>query len=317
MDPDARPAPVIPTSSTVRPGLDRIDLKQLEHVVEICRAGGFSAAARRLRLSQPALSKSVSRLETQLGVLLFKRAGGAARPTEFGELIAERGRALLDSASALSRELEQRVGHVTGRLRIGIGPSTRHRPMPQVIRGLAAHYPDLRLDLRVDDAPAIMRGVNQGRYDLAFGYSEYAEPYGELIRVKIFEDRLAIVARPGHPATLAAKPLTAEELMRYPLASVGPTSSFDNWLGDLTDSRAGELQALVCNDLELLQICLPDSHVLRGPHFVFERELASGELVEAPVEWQATYHCWMLTTPENWRLPVVKAVADMARGLMP
>ena len=295
--------------------LDRIELKQLEHVVEICRAGSFSGAARRLRLSQPALSKSISRLEAQLGVLLFKRAGGAARPTEFGELIADRGRALLDSSTALSRELEQRAGHVTGRLRIGLGPTTRLRPMPQVIRGLAAQYPELKLDVRVEDAPSVMRGVDQGRYDLAFGYSDYAEPYGELIRVKIFEDPIIFVTRPGHPLTQIGAPLTAEEISRYPMASVGLPSSLGDWLGDYANTREANLRALVCNDMELMTASLPDNYTLRGPHFLFERAFADGELVETPTEWKATYHCWMLTTPENWRLPVIKAVADIARGL--
>lgn len=298
-----------------RAALDRIELKQLEHVVEICRSGSFSGAARRLRLSQPALSKSISRLESQLGVLLFKRAGGSAKPTEFGELIAERGRALLDSSTALSRELEQRAGHVTGRLRIGVGPTTRLRPMPQVIRGLAAHYPELKLDIRVEDAPSVMRGVDQGRYDVAFGYSDYAEPYGELIRVKVFEDPIIFVARPGHPLAQSNAPLTPEELSRHPMASVGLPSSLAEWLGDYALTRESNVRAMVCNDMELMTQCLPEGYTLRGPHFLFERAFAAGELVELPSSWQTTYHCWMLTTPENWRLPVVKAVADIARGL--
>ena len=53
-----------------RPGLDpvaeRIELRHLEQVIEIVRSGGFSGAARRLQLTQPALSKSIARLESQL-----------------------------------------------------------------------------------------------------------------------------------------------------------------------------------------------------------------------------------------------------------
>lgn len=312
------PAPHGPSGSAAqepRASLDRIELKLLEHVVEICRSGSFSAAARRLNLSQPALSKSVSRLEAQLGVPLFKRAGGAARPTEFGELIAERGRMLLESSAALSRELEQRSGHIAGRLRIGVGPVTRLRPLPQVIRGVLERYPDLNLEIRLEDAPSFMRGVNQGRYDLAFGDSDYAEPYGELMRVKIFEDRMIVVARPDHPAAQARAPLSAAELLRYPMASVGLTTSFAAWIGDLAETRAENVRALVCNDLELMQQHLPSTHTMRGVSFVFERALAAGELVEVPLEWRSPFHCWMLTTPENWRLPVVKAVAEIAREL--
>ncbi|MBS0334228.1 MAG: LysR family transcriptional regulator [Proteobacteria bacterium] len=306
-------APTPGPATVERGALDRIELKQLEHVVEICNAGSFSGAARRLGLSQPALSKSISRLEAQLGMLLFKRAGGAARPTELGALIAERGRALLDSSMALNRELEQRSGRIAGRLRIAVGPATRLKPLPQVVRGVMERYPDLKLEIRLEDAPTFMRGVDQGKYDLAFGVSDYAEPYGELIRVKIYEDRTIVVARPEHPAAHAPQPLTPSELLRFPMASVGITTSFGAWIGELTAEELENARALVCNDFDIMQHFLPPTHTMRGAAFVFEQALADGELVEVPITWDAPFHCWMLTTPENWRLPVVKAVADIAR----
>jgi DNA-binding transcriptional LysR family regulator len=313
-DPKSRTAPPPGRLGSVSPsGLERIELRHLEHVLEICRAGSFSAAARRLRLSQPALSKSISRLETQLGLHLFERTGGAARPTELAELIAERGRALLVSSNALSRELEQRASGVTGRLRIGVGPTTRLKPLPQVVRGVLARFPDIKLEANLDNGLAIMRGVDQGRYDVAFGYSENAEAFGDLIRVKIFDDQPIAVVRPGHPAASAKRPLSASELLQYPMASVGITSSFGAWIGELSETEARNVDAYVSNDVDMLKSCFPETYTLRGARFVFADDLASGALVEVPLQWESTYHCWMVTTPENWRLPVVKAVADIAR----
>jgi DNA-binding transcriptional LysR family regulator len=296
-----------------RPDLERIELKQLEHVIEVCDAGSFSGAARRLRLSQPALSKSISRLEVQLGVRLFERTGGAARATDLGRLIAERGRSLLLSSNSLSRELEQRVGSATGRLRIAMGPTTRLRPLPQVVKGVLARFPDLKLETTLDGGRAIMRGVDQGRYDVAFGHSENAERYGELIRVKIYEDETIVVARPDHPAA-GAEPLSASELLEFPMASSGITDSFRAWVGELSEREAFNAEAYVSDDVVMMQQCLPSQYTLRGARFAFERALAAGELVELPLQWKSMYHCWMLTTAENWRLPVVKAVAEMARG---
>lgn len=299
------------------PPIERIELRLLEQVVEICHAGSFSEAARRLRLSQPALSKSVSRLEALLGVQLFERSGGAAKPTELGELVADRGRQLLASSNALGRELQQRALGAAGRLRIGVGPATRIRPLPQVIRGLLSQFPGLQVDARLDNGLKIMRDVDQGRYDVAFGASENAEPYGDLIRVKLFDDPLVVVARPGHPATLADHPLTPTELLRYPMASVGITSGFSRWAGLVGDAEAANATALACDDFGLMQECLPQGYTMRGARYVFEKALASGELVEVPVTWRDTYHCWMLTTSENWRLPVIKAVAELARAAAP
>lgn len=309
-----RPAPHIGSQGFANPsGLDRIELKHLEHVLEICRAGSFSAAARRLRLSQPALSKSISRLESQLRIHLFERTGGAARPTELAELIAERGRALLVSSNALSRELQQRSEGISGRLRVGVGPTTRLKPLPQVARGVLARFPGVKLETCLDNGLAIMRGVHQGRYDVAFGYSENAEPYGDLIRVKIFEDRAIVVVRPEHPAASVTTPLSTSELLRYPMASVGITSSFGAWIGDLSDEEARNVDAYVSNDVEMLKATFPANYTMRGARFIFERDLAAGDLVEVPLQWLSIYDCWMVTTAENWRLPLVKAVADIAR----
>jgi DNA-binding transcriptional LysR family regulator len=312
--PKIRPAPQAPSAALSNAsGLERIELKHLEHVLEICRAGSFSAAARRLRLSQPALSKSISRLESQLGLHLFERTGGAAKPTELAELIAERGHALLVSSNALSRELGQRASSVSGRLRIGVGPTTRLKPLPQVVRGVLTRFPDIKLEANLDNGLAIMRGVDQGRYDVAFGYSENAEAYGDLIRVKIFEDQAIVVVRPEHPAASANAPLSASELLQHPMASVGVTSSFGAWIGDLSAAEARNVDAYVSNDVDMLKANFPANYTLRGARFVFADDLASGKLVEVPVQWQSIYHCWMVTTPENWRLSVVKAVADIAR----
>jgi DNA-binding transcriptional LysR family regulator len=294
--------------------VDRIELKHLEHVVEICRSGSFSEAARRLGLTQPALSKSVSRLEAQLGIRLFERSGGAAKATELGQLVAERGRELLATSNALRRELEQRAGGASGRLRIGVGPATRIKPLPEVIQGLLTRFPDLSIEARLDNGLKIMRGVDQGRYDVAFGYSENAEPYGDLIRIKLFDDPMVVVARPGHPATEASLPLSAAQLLQYPLASVGVTARFGKWIAGVGEAETTNATALVSDDLELMQLHLPNTYTMRGPRFAFSRALAAGELVEVPLEWDSIYHCWMLTTPENWRLPVVKAVADIARS---
>jgi DNA-binding transcriptional LysR family regulator len=295
------------------PVLDRIELRHLEQIIEICRAGSFSDAARRLQLSQPALSKSISRLEGQLKLRLFERSGGAAKPTPLAHLVARRGQQLLDASNALRRELEQRAGGVSGQLRIGVGPVTQFRPLPQVMGAMLTRFPNLRLETSMRDGRKIMSGVHQGRFDLAFGDSDIAEEFSDLIRVTIFEDRMMVVARPGHPATTAAAPLSASELLQYPLGSVGLTVSFRRWISGVSDAALCNATALMSDNLELIRNCLPQNYTMRAPLFMVEEALAAGELVEVPVQWDHTYRCWMLTTAENWRLPVVKAVADIAR----
>jgi DNA-binding transcriptional LysR family regulator len=60
-------------------------------------------------------------------------------------------------------------------------------------------------------------------------------------------------------------------------------------------------------------MALETYHVARGPRFIFDSELKQGNLVELALDSDFQYECWMLTTSERWRSPVVKAIAGFAK----
>lgn len=299
----------------IDPILPGLDIKHLEAVMEVCRAGSFSAAARQLRVSQPSLSKGIARLEAQLGVRLFDRSAGMARPTIYGQLLADRGRGLLESAAALGRDLRQLAQGSGARLRIGVGPATRLKPLPAVVSGLLSKFPDLQIETLHESGVEIMRGVDEGRHDIVFGYYENAAPYGELIRVKIFEDRQICVVAPDHPALAADTPLTPRDVLRFPIASVGFTREFRRWVGEMSAEERRLAYAFVSDDFGVIRQAAAESgHIARGPSFVFAEDLAANRLVELPTSWEAIYECWMLTTETHWQSPIVRAVADIAKA---
>ena len=73
-----------------------MDLRHLEQIVAICRAGSFSGAAKALGIAQPTLSKSIGRLEAKLGIQLFERTNANARPTVYGQFVADHASARFD-----------------------------------------------------------------------------------------------------------------------------------------------------------------------------------------------------------------------------
>jgi DNA-binding transcriptional LysR family regulator len=293
-----------------------MELRHLEQIVEICRQGSFSAAARKLGVAQPTLSKSIARLEAGLCLKLFERDGGAARPTSFGEFLAGRAERMLRDASVLSRDLEQLMIREDGRLRIGFGPVPRIRLMDGVVERVFQAFPDLQLEVRQGDGHSLTGAVNDGRFDLVFCYAERASrEFGDLIRCKIFEDEHVAAVRPGHPA-LRLGPLGPAELLAYPVSSTGPIESFADWLGAITPEQIARTTAFVCDDVELVKRRVRDvDYVARLPRFALEPVLSTGALVELPLTWRARYECWMLVTEARWRSPIVKAVADLARAV--
>jgi DNA-binding transcriptional LysR family regulator len=290
-----------------------MELRHLEQIVAICRAGSFSGAAKALGIAQPTLSKSISRLEDKLGILLFERSNANARPTVYGQFVADHATALLGNVSSLSHELEQMARGEAGLLRIAVGPATRLHPLPKVIEKATRAFPRLQIVTRYAAPNLMMRALRKGSFDLAFCHRELATSHDDLIRVKAFEDRYVTVARPGHPALQGAA-LSALELMALPVASAGLTPDFLAWLGAITPQQKQNLEAFLSDDYDLIRrMVLEGRHVARGPRFVFAGELARGELAEVRLETDFHYECWMLATSASWRSPIVTAVADFAR----
>lgn len=293
-----------------------MELKQLEHLVAVCSAGSFSGAAKRLGISQPTLSKSIARLEKHLGLKLFDRGGGSARPTVYGHVAAEHAAMLLAGVARMSEQLEELARGETGSLRIGVGPATRVKLLPEVVRQVGKTFPDLQLEARYDDVQTLMRSLRMGSLDLVFCYFEAPDEQSDFIRVKICHDLRIAVVRPRHPA-LRQAPLTPEMLLKHPLASVGAVPSFRKWLGAMSAKAARNMNAFVSDDYALVKSrALESDFVALGPRFVFEQELREGTLVELKLRVEIGYECWLLTTEANWRSPVVKKVADFARAAM-
>lgn len=290
-----------------------MEIRHLEQILEICRAGGFSGAARKLQVAQPTLSKSIARLEAQLGLTLFERTAGSARPTIYGAFVAQRAETLLQGVASLARDLEQMARGEEGRVRIAVGPASRLKPLPAFLRAVAARYPKLAIEAAQETGPNVLRALHEGRVDMAFGYAEHAAAYGDLIRKKLFEDPVVLAVRMGHPA-LELTQAGPRALLRYPFAQPSVLPGVSRWAGELDRAEAENLRGFMSDDYRLII-----DHVLRsdaigvGARFLFEAEFAAGRMAPLESTLDVTYACWWLTTAERWCAPLIKSLAELAR----
>ncbi|MFZ5721667.1 MAG: LysR family transcriptional regulator [Pseudomonadota bacterium] len=291
-----------------------MELRHLEQILEICRAGGFSGAARKLQISQPTLSKSIARLEAQLSLTLFDRNGGSARPTAYGAFVAQRAETLLQGVAALTRDLEQLARGEEGRIRIAVGPASRLKPLPELLRRVAVRFPKLHVETLQETGPGVMKALQEGRVDIAFGYSEHAARYGELIRKKMFEDAILLVARPGHPA-LDLEQAGPRELLAWPFALPNVLPGIARWAGEMTREELENLKAFISDDYALIvQRALETDTIAMGASFLFEDALRDGRLQRISTTLDVPYACWMLTTAERWRSPLIKEMAELSKA---
>jgi DNA-binding transcriptional LysR family regulator len=117
----------------------------LRTLVLVAELGSFSAAARRLNLTQPAVSLQIRQLETLCGLRLVERLGRAVLPTAAGRrMVVYAKRIAAEADRALDVMRIHRDGHV-GSVHLGTGPTVLAFLLPQVLRNLRARHADLEL----------------------------------------------------------------------------------------------------------------------------------------------------------------------------
>ena len=295
-------------------GAQLVNLRHFEQVRAIVRAGGISGAARQLGLSQSALSRSLSSLEAEIGAPLFDRSSGAAVPTAYGLFLAERADHLLAAVDATLLEIGQWTRGATGRLRIGVGPVTSARPLKQLLPWMAETLPDLSFEIRQRTGPELVSAVADGRLDMAFTHAGIVAQHSNLRRINIYDRPVAHVVRKGHPLEGRGR-CTPQQLLRYPIATCAPLT-FRGWAGPMTEAESRNAAGFICDDVQrVVEWCASTSSVGHGPDFVFEEQIASGCLVEIPVERPYRFECWLLATPSFSKSPLTQLIAEKARKL--
>ncbi|HEY0834527.1 MAG TPA: LysR family transcriptional regulator [Azospirillum sp.] len=140
---------------------------QLRTFLSVVEFGSFSAAARRLNLTQPAVSLQIRELEARLGVPLLDRMGRRAVPTPAGETLVVHARRIAAEIDAALEAVRRHREGALGRVRLGSGASVAGYLLPRVLKTLRDSRPDLEVTVRVGTADTIVRGLLDGDFDLA------------------------------------------------------------------------------------------------------------------------------------------------------
>ena len=125
-------------------------LSGLMAFVRSAEMNSFVAASERLGVSASAISKSVARLEDELGVRLFNRSTRRLSLTEEGALFFERCRRIVEEIEEAEYELSRLVGMPRGKLRVSV-PAIGYRILMPVLREFVTRYPNIELDLDFND----------------------------------------------------------------------------------------------------------------------------------------------------------------------
>ena len=196
--------------------LDRlITVAQLRALIAVSAAGNFSLAARNIGLSQPSVHRAAKELERLAGVSLFEAATQGIELTRPAQYLAQQARLAFVEIEHGFAEVAELSGGDSSRLVVGAMPLARSHILPEAIDRVMSERPNVHV--RVIDGPYrdLLHGLRNGEIDMLIGALRDPAPIDDIEQIGLFDDRLAVVARVGHPL-FARDAILEADLMAYP-----------------------------------------------------------------------------------------------------
>lgn len=291
----------------------REELADLAAFMAVAEERSFTRAAARLGTSQSALSHTIRRLETRLGVRLLARTTRSVVATQAGERLLATLRPALDDIDAEIAALSDLRDKPAGTIRItSTGQAARQILWPVLARLLPEH-PDIHVELSIDSS---LTDIVTERFDAGIRLSEQVAK--DMIAVPIGPDlRMAVAGAPAYFARRPA-PVTPQDLTRHDCINMRLRTSGGLYAWELDkDDRELKVRVdgqLVLNDVDMIVTaavagfglaCLPEDH--------FGEAFADGRLVRVLEDWCPPFPGYHLYYPS--RRQVTPAFALLVEAL--
>ncbi|MFD0341258.1 LysR family transcriptional regulator [Streptomyces sp. NPDC127117] len=177
-----------------------IEARHLRVLRAVAATGSFSAAARELGCTQPAVSQQMKALEASAGTTLLIRTGREMRLTQAGEALVRHASGILAGLTAAEEEVAAIAGLRAGRVRLVSFPSGSSTLVPGALAALRAAHPGTRVSLVEAEPPRSVEMLREGDCDiaLAFRYGASGAEWDDLVVRPLLTDRLIGLVPEGH-----------------------------------------------------------------------------------------------------------------------
>lgn len=186
-------------------------IRYLEILEAIAETGTFTSAAKKLYITQSAVSHAVAELEKQAGTALFERLPKGVALTRCGASLLEESRSILTAC----RNLDRRMSHLEENTPVNIVSSITIASflLPEILRDLKTSFPQIQLSVRVASANTAIDILQRGNADIAFW--EGTAPKGNFQTIVLGSYNLCAACAPDFD--LSVKAISPDQLCRYPL----------------------------------------------------------------------------------------------------
>jgi DNA-binding transcriptional LysR family regulator len=193
-----------------------MEIRQLKAFLAIAEAKTFTAGARRVNVTQAAISMQIRQLEEEVGLQLFTRTPRRVILTEAGEYLLERARKILREHDSALAEIAEVAGAEYGRLRIGTASGTfAMHQLPPILQKLKEKFPNAEVTVASGTSERLVDKMMHGEIDTAF--VSLPVDNANITTESIFSDEIVAIAHPDHPLAkekyISAASLASEKLI--------------------------------------------------------------------------------------------------------
>ncbi|MGV6812940.1 MAG: LysR family transcriptional regulator [Brevirhabdus sp.] len=197
-----------------------LDFRQLQVFEALARHGSITRAAEELRVTQPAVSIQLRKIEEQTGLALVERSGRKLQLTEAGEELRRHAERVSRDLADLDESLLLYRGVRRGRLRLAV-VSTANYFLHTHLTAFKSHFPDIEVNLKVANRDKILKALESNRADLSI--TGQPPDDADVVARRFMDNPLVVIAPPDHP--LASKnEVTLEQFSKEPLVVREPGS---------------------------------------------------------------------------------------------
>lgn len=195
-----------------------MDIKQLRTFLHVAETGSLSTTAKRLNLSQPALSRQIRMMEEEAGIPLFARTGRGVVLSEAGERLLPRARRITEEMERLKVDMTTFAGTLSGHVRLGLPPSIGQIIGARVVERFSVTYPHVHLKVTQLLSGGLQEALLQGRMDLGVVFAGNISP--TLHIEPLWEEQLYFITQP-HEKWVGKRSIAFEESLKHDLILPG------------------------------------------------------------------------------------------------
>ncbi|MFT8361829.1 MAG: LysR family transcriptional regulator [Sporolactobacillus sp.] len=194
-----------------------MEWQQIEYFQVVAKLQHMTKAAEELSISQPALSRSIARLEEELGVSLFERQGRSIILNQYGRVLLKHVTHILKEIDETKRELKTLMDPEYGEVSLGFLHTLGVNVIPDILRSFQQVHPNTKVKLYQNNNTALLHQLETGEIDLCLVHHSFDEPH--ILWEKLWEEELFLMVPVGHPLASRSS-VSLKEIENEPIISM-------------------------------------------------------------------------------------------------